>query len=314
MGRANGAPRGYNAAPVPAAIETSGLTKYYGKTPGILDLDLEVKTGEVFGFLGPNGAGKSTTIRTLLGFLRPTRGTARVFGTTDSLEIRRRTGYLPADLGFYPAMTGRQLVRFLGALRGFDKWQNVEALAARFSLDLDRRVGSYSTGNRRKVGIVQAFMHEPELLVLDEPTTGLDPLMQQEFFALIDEVRADGRTVFLSSHVLPEVERLADRVGIVRRSRLVMVEEVEALKKKALRRLEIVFARPADAAAFASLPGVREAVGTGHRVELTVEGSLDAVMRAAAEHGVVNVTTHDPDLEEVFMGYYKGDGGGGGAA
>jgi ABC-2 type transport system ATP-binding protein len=198
-------------------------------------------------------------------------------------------------------------VRFLGALRGFDKWKSIEALAERFSLDLDRRVGSYSTGNRRKVGIVQAFMHEPELLVLDEPTTGLDPLMQQEFFALIDEVRAEGRTVFLSSHVLPEVERLADRVGIVRKSRLVMVEEVEALKEKALRRLRIVFARPVDAAAFASLPGVREVAGTGRRLELAVEGPLDAVMRAAAPHGVVNVTTHEADLEEVFMGYYKGD-------
>ena len=290
-----------------AAIETSGLTKFYGKTPGIVDLDLVVHTGEVFGFLGPNGAGKSTTIRTLLRFLHPTRGTARVLGTDDSLEIRRRTGYLPADLGVYPAMTGRQLVRFLGALRGFDGWKNVEALAERFALDLDRRVGSYSTGNRRKVGIVQAFMHEPELLILDEPTTGLDPLMQQEFFALIDEVRAEGRTVFLSSHVLPEVERLADRVGIVRRSRLVMVEEVEALRSKALRRLEIAFAQSVDAATFASLPGVREAVGTGHGLVLAVEGSLDAVMREAARHGIVNLTSHEADLEEVFMGYYKDD-------
>jgi ABC-2 type transport system ATP-binding protein len=290
-----------------AAIETSGLTKYYGKTPGIIDLDLEVNVGEVFGFLGPNGAGKSTTIRTLLRFLHPTRGSARVLGTDDSLEIRRRTGYLPADLGLYGAMTGRQLVRFLGALRGFDRWKNVEVLAERFSLDLDRRVGSYSSGNKRKVGIVQAFMHEPELLVLDEPTTGLDPLMQREFFALIDEVRADGRTVFLSSHVLPEVERLADRVGIVRQSRLVMVEEVEALRRKALRRLQIVFAEPVDAAAFASLPGVREAVRIGPALELAVEGPLDAVMRAAAPHGVVNLTMHEADLEEVFIGFYEGD-------
>jgi ABC-2 type transport system ATP-binding protein len=290
-----------------AAIETSGLTKYYGKTPGILDLDLVVNTGEVFGFLGPNGAGKSTTIRTLLRFLHPSRGTARVLGTDDSLEIRRRTGYLPADLGLYPAMTGHQLVRFLGALRGFDRWSDVEALADRFSLDLHRRVGSYSTGNRRKLGIVQAFMHGPELLVLDEPTTGLDPLMQREFFALIDEVRAEGRTVFLSSHVLPEVERLADRVGIVRKSRLVVVEEVEALKRKALRRLQIVFAQPVEAAPFAALPGVREAISAGHALELAVEGPLDAVMRAAAPHGIVNVTTHEADLEEVFMGYYRGD-------
>ena len=289
-----------------AAIETFGLTKLYGKAPGILELDLEVHTGEVFGFLGPNGAGKSTTIRTLLGFLRPTSGRALVLGTNDSLDIRRRTGYLPADLGLYPSMTGRQLIRFLGSLRKFDNWARVDALAERLSLDLNRRISAYSTGNKQKVGIVQAFMHEPELLILDEPTTGLDPLMQKEFFALIDEVRADGRTVFLSSHVLPEVERLADRVGIVRESRLVLVEEISALKKKAVRRLEIVFAHAVDAAEFATLPGVREAVATGTRIMLTVEGALEAVMQRAAQHGIVNITTHQPDLEEVFMRYYTG--------
>jgi len=295
------------------AIETHGLTKYYRKAPGILDLDLEVRVGEVFGFLGPNGAGKSTTIRTLLDLLHPTRGSAELFGLDshrDSLAIRRRTGYLPADLAFYPSMTGRQTLGYLGALRRFDPWKNVELLAERFSLDLERRVGEFSTGNRQKLGIVQAFMHEPELLILDEPTSGLDPLMQQEFFKLIDEVSADGRTVFLSSHVLPEVERLADRVGIVRESRLVVVEEISALKTKARPRLEIVFAEPVDVAGFRGLPGVSSAESTneGHGVELHVEGSLDAVMRAAAELSIRSITSREADLEELFLAYYQEGG------
>jgi ABC-2 type transport system ATP-binding protein len=296
---------------VPDAIRTEGLTKYYGKTSGILDLDLEVRTGEVFGFLGPNGAGKSTTIRTLLGLLRPTSGRAELFGLDhrrESLTILRRIGYMPADLALYPEMSGRQLLRFLGSLRGFTDAKRVDGLAERLGLDLDRRVGSYSTGNRRKVGIVQAFMHDPELLILDEPTTGLDPLMQQEFFAMIDEARAAGRTVFLSSHVLPEVERLADRVGIVRESRLVVVEGIESLKSRALRRIDILFDGPIDAAEFEPLPGVRsvERSRNGHGLELQVEGSLDAVFRAAARHPVKDFVSREADLEEVFLAYYAG--------
>ena len=295
-----------------SAIVAEGLTKYYGKTPGIIDLDLEVHTGEVFGFLGPNGAGKSTTIRTLLDFLHATRGSARIFGLDthrDSLAIRRRVGYLPADLALYPEMTGRELLHYFGNLRGSHIDARAEALAERFELDLDRRNSDYSTGNRQKVGIVQAFMGDPELLILDEPTSGLDPLMQKEFNRLIDEVRDDGRTVFLSSHVLPEVERLADRVGIVRESRLVTVDTVEAIKNKALRRIEIRFGQPVDAAPFAAMPGVRSAEsGNGGRtLTISVAGKIDAVLRLASEHAIEDLRARDADLEEVFLAYYEGD-------
>jgi ABC-2 type transport system ATP-binding protein len=297
---------------VPDAIRTERLTKCYGKTPGILDLDLEVRAGEVFGFLGPNGAGKSTTIRTLLGLLQATSGRAFLLGLDhreDSLAIRRRTGHVAADLALYPDMTGRQLLRFLGALRGFDDTARMQRVADRLGLDLDRRVGSYSSGNRKKLGIAQAFMHEPELLILDEPTTGLDPLAQQEFFAMVDEVRKEGRTVFLSSHVLPEVERLADRVAIVRESRLVVVEDVEALKRKARRRVEILFAGRVDPAEFAAVAGVRAAGSTdeGHGVRLEVEGPLSEVFRVASRHEVRDLVSREADLEEVFLAYYGGD-------
>ena len=294
-----------------SAIATRGLTKYYGKAPGILDLDLEVRTGEVFGFLGPNGAGKSTTIRTLLDFLHPTRGSATIFGLDthrDSLAIRRRTGYLPADLALYPQMTARELLHHFGSLRGFDDWGRAQALADRFSLDLDKKNAAYSTGNRQKVGIVQAFMHDPELLILDEPTSGLDPLMQQEFYRLVDEVRANGRTVFYSSHILPEVERLADRVGIVRGSRLVAIDEVENLKAKAVRMVEIEFEDGDAAADFAALDGVASVVPTsnGRGVILEVTGSIDPVLRVAAQRPVREFVARDADLEKVFLAYYDG--------
>jgi ABC-2 type transport system ATP-binding protein len=291
------------------AIEAAGLTKLYGRTPGIVDLDLAVEVGEVFGFLGPNGAGKSTTIRTLLDFLHPTTGTARVLGLDthrDSLAIRRRVGYLPADLALYPEMTGREMLQFFGALRGANLDKSAEALAERFGLDLDRRNGDYSSGNRQKVGIVQAFMGDPELLILDEPTSGLDPLVQQEFYLLVDEVRSQGRTVFLSSHVLPEVERLADRVGIVRRSRLVAVETVESIKAKALRRIEIRFAEAVDAALFAALPGVQRSIGTpdGRGVTIDVAGTVEQVLRVASAHPIEDLRARDRDLEEIFLAYY----------
>jgi len=292
-----------------SAIVAEGLTKYYGTTPGIVDLELEVRTGEVFGFLGPNGAGKSTTIRTLLDFLHPSSGSARIFGLDshrDSLAIRRRVGYLPADLALYPELTGRELLHYFGALRGSTTDRSADALAERLGLDLDRRNGEYSSGNRQKVGIVQAFMHEPELLILDEPTSGLDPLVQQEFHRLIDEVRDAGRTVFLSSHVLPEVERLADRVGIVRESRLVAVDTVEAIKQKALRRIEIRFGEAVDAAPFAALPGVRSAESTpnGRGLTILATGEIDGLLRMASAHPIEGLRTHEADLEQVFLAYY----------
>ncbi|MFV1970907.1 MAG: ABC transporter ATP-binding protein [Acidimicrobiia bacterium] len=292
-----------------AVIETSGLTKFYGDAPGIIDLDLEVRQGEIFGFLGPNGAGKSTTIRTLLNFLIPTRGSGKVFGLDiqkDSVEIRRRTGYLPGDLAMYDRMTAREFLLYFANLRKMDTRKRVEELASRFELDLDRRIKDYSSGNRQKVGLVNALMHDAELLILDEPTGGLDPLMQQEFHELLEEVRDEGRTVFLSSHILPEVERLADRVGIVRDQRLVTVDSVEAFKGLSKATVTIRFASIPDPAAFASLESVTD-VDTrngGDTLVLTVEGTVDAVLKRAAAEEVLSISSRAGELEDVFLSYY----------
>jgi ABC-2 type transport system ATP-binding protein len=291
-------------------IETSGLTKYYGDTPGIIDLDLEVREGEVFGFIGPNGAGKSTTIRTLLNFLFPTRGSGSVFGLDiikGSLQIRARTGYLPGDLSMYETMTAREFLTYFANLRKMDTRVRMQELADRFELDLDRKIKDYSSGNRQKVGLVNAFMSDPELYILDEPTAGLDPLMQQEFQEMIREVRNDGCTVFLSSHILPEVERITDRVGIVREGRLIEVDTVEAFKAKAHRSVTIQFATPVDASLFASLPGVTAVEGRndGTILSLTVRGSIDTVVKEAATHDVLSISTGSGELEEVFLAYYS---------
>ena len=295
---------------MPLAIETQDLTKYYGKTRGIVGVDLSVQEGEVFGFLGPNGAGKTTTIRLLVDLLRPSQGWARVLGLdshADSVEINRRVGFLPGDVSLYDSMTGREFLTFFGHLRGMTDWDFGRALAARFDLDLDIKVGSYSSGNYQKLGLVQAFMHRPDLLILDEPTSALDPLVQQEFYLLLDETKAEGRTVFLSSHVLPEVERIADRVGIIRDGSLIVVEEVEALKARALRRMETQFAVPLPAGSFDGLSSVREARYQERSVELMVEGSIDDVVKAASVFEVHNIVSHEADLEEIFLQMYRGE-------
>ncbi|MEL6982371.1 MAG: ABC transporter ATP-binding protein [Actinomycetota bacterium] len=293
------------------AIRTLGLTKFYGRHRGVENVDLEVEQGQVFGFLGPNGAGKSTTIRLLLDLLRPTAGAASVLGLDprrDAVAVRSRVGYLPGDLSMYSAMTGRQLCRYFAALRGIDPPPKMESLAIRLDLDLDRKIGDYSTGNRQKVGLVQAFMHRPELLILDEPTSGLDPLMQQEFYALLDEVRDDGRTVFLSSHLLPEVEKVADRIAIIRDGEVVVVDDVATLKARAIRRMEIQFGTPPDPTPFGELDAVRriDRSDDGKTLMLVVEGSIDAVVKCAARSQVHNIVSHDGDLEDVFLDYYRG--------
>jgi len=288
-------------------IHIAGLTKFYGKQRGIVEVSLDVRPGEVFGYLGPNGAGKTTTIRTLLDFIRPTCGRAAIFGLDTrrhSRGIRQHTGYLPGELTLYGNLTGAELLQYLASLRSGVDWRYVEELAERLQCDLSRPIRSLSHGNRQKIGLIQAFMHKPELLILDEPTTGLDPLIQQEFYRLIAEVRAAGRTVFLSSHILPEVERVCDRVGIIREGRLVAVETVEALKARALRRLEIHFAAPVPKEAFAGATGVRDLVVEGNVLRCAVAGSLDALIKTAARFEVLNVISHEPTLEEVFLAYY----------
>ncbi|MFN8037955.1 MAG: ABC transporter ATP-binding protein [Acidimicrobiales bacterium] len=295
-----------------AVIATRALTKSYGRSRGVVDLDLEVDEGEVFGFLGPNGAGKTTTIRTLLDLLRPTSGTAEVVGLDsrrDSLEIRRRVGYLPGDLALYERLTGREHVEWLGELRGGLDQAALDGLVERFQVDLERPIAQLSKGNRQKIGLVQAFMHDAELLVLDEPTSGLDPLMQEEFHALLRETVAAGRSVFLSSHSLDEVQHVADRVGIIRDGQLVAVERVEELRARASRRVDVRFApgTPPDPHAFADLPGVSDVSVRGDLVSFSITGSIRPVLRAAADHEVVDLLSRPADLEEIFLTYYRGD-------
>ena len=290
-----------------SVVRAVGLTKYYGRQRGLLDLDLEVLAGEVFGYLGPNGAGKTTTIRLLLDCIRPTRGSVTVLGLDAhraSRAIRRRVGYLPGDLRLYDSLSGRELVSYFAALRGGVSQARVRELAERLECDLSREIRTLSTGNRQKLGLVQAFMSDPDLLVLDEPTNGLDPLVQQTFYGLLDEARAAGRTVFLSSHVLPEVERICDRVGILREGRLVAVERIADLRARAIRRLEIEFCREIPAHAFARVPGIRDVVVDGAVLRCTVLGSMDPVFKAANVYEIRTVSSTEPSLEEVFLAYY----------
>ena len=293
------------------AIETQGLTKHYGDVAALVDLDLEVIRGEVFGFLGPNGSGKTTMIRTILDEIRPTAGTASIVGLDshrDAVEIRRHIGYVPGDLALYPDLTGRDTITFFANLRGGVDWSVVERLAERFDADLAKKIGDLSTGNRQKVGLSQAFMNEPEVLIMDEPSVGLDPLVQREFHALVREVAAEGRSVFLSSHTLSEVQRVADRVGIIRHGRLAAVEALHDLRAKALRRVELDFAGPGGADRLRDVPGVRELEVTGDRVTVAFAGEIAALLGAlAGGPDLVDISTRDADLEEIFLTYYRDD-------
>ena len=310
--RAPPAPDGIQPGPMTpdGVIVTEHLTKSYGATRGIVDVSLTVEAGEVFGFLGPNGAGKTTTIRTLLDFIRPTSGRATVFGmesATSSVEIHRRVGYLPGEFVPYEHLTGREYLDFFAALRGGVDRELVDALADRLQSDLSAKVASLSHGNKQKLGVIQAFMHRPALLILDEPTQGLDPIMQQRFHELVLEARAAGQSVFLSSHDLPEVERVCDRVGIIRDGRLITVEDIGSLKTRAARELEIRFASPVPADAFTGLPGVRAVEVHGDVMRCTVVGTMDGVVKAAARFDVVDLTSHEPTLEDIFLTFYGSD-------
>jgi ABC-2 type transport system ATP-binding protein len=289
------------------AIRTERLTKFYGKSRGIVGLDLDVRPGEIFGYLGPNGAGKTTTIRLLLDLIRPTGGRAEVFGLDshrDGIAIRRRIGFLPGELRLYGSVSADELFSYFGHLR--HRFDPVDAARIAEALDLDttREIRTLSHGNRQKVGLVQALMGRPELVILDEPTQGLDPFVQQAFYRLLDEVRADGRTVFMSSHVLPEIERTCDRVGIVREGHLLAVESVADLKARALRRLELRFDTPVPAAAFVGVPEVRDVVVVGSVVTCTVAGPVAGLFRAASAFLLVDVISAEPTLEEIFLAYY----------
>jgi ABC-2 type transport system ATP-binding protein len=291
------------------AILTEGLTKHYGEVEALVDLDLEVKRGEVFGFLGPNGAGKTTMIRTILDLIHPTAGRSSILGLDshdDAVEIRNHIGYLPSDLSMYPNLTGRDMITYFANLRGGVDRQYVDDLADRLQADLSKKVGDLSSGNRQKVGLILTFMNRPQVLIMDEPSTGLDPLMQREFQMMMREVAEEGRTVFLSSHTLSEVQRVADRVGIIRTGHLVDVEFVDDLRSKAIRTVELQFDGPVEASVFESVPGVRDVEVASHHATMSFDGQMDTLLRTAAEHyTLVDVNTQEADLEEIFLEYYR---------
>jgi len=293
---------------VGAAIATTGLTKDYGMGRGLFDLDLDVRSGEVFGFLGPNGAGKTTTIRLLMGMIHPTRGSAAIFGLDcqrQSVDVKRKVGYLPGELPQFGGLRGSQVVAYLGGLRGGADAGQVASLAERFELDLGQRFREYSHGNKQKLALVLAFLYQPALLILDEPTSGLDPLNQREFYRLLKEVRARGATVFLSSHVLSEVEHVCDRVGIIRQGRLVKVAGLDELHRIRVHRVEIEFGEEPPALRIRSAAGVEQAQLDGRRLTCTVRGSFAPLMAAIAGCQVLNLVSHEPSLEEVFLAYYQ---------
>ena len=292
-------------------IDVEHLSKSYGRRRGVTDLTFSVIAGEIFGYLGPNGAGKTTTIRTLLDFIRPTSGRARVLGLdprNDPVEIHRRVGYLPGEFGLYERLTGLEYLTYLGSLRGGFDEPAVRDLSERFDLDLAARINALSHGNRQKLGLIQAFAHRPELVILDEPTQGLDPLMQQAFYRLLHETRDEGRTVFLSSHVLPEIERVCDRVGIIRDGRLAAIEDVGDLRLKQVRTLQFRFAEPPRPDLFAGIPGVAEVEAIGDQIRMMVTGPVDAVVKRAARFEVVDLVSHEPSLEDIFLTFYGGRG------
>lgn len=292
-------------------IHTEDLTKHYGDVKALVGLSLDIPAGEIFGFLGPNGAGKTTTIRTLLDEIRPTYGKASILGLdthNKSVEIRRHIGYLPGDLAMYPGLTGRDTLTFFANLRGGVDWSYVDSLAERFNADLSKKVGDLSSGNRQKVGLIQAFMNRPEVLIMDEPSTGLDPLMQREFQILLRETARDGCCVFLSSHTLSEVQHVAHRVGIIREGRLAAVEFISQLMNKSIRRIELDFDTPVDIGVFEAIPGTRDISVEDSRVILSYDGKIEDMLRVVMDkYELMDIRTQEADLEEIFLTYYRAE-------
>jgi len=294
------------------AIATYSLSKSYGSNRGIHDISLHVEHGEIFGFLGPNGAGKSTTLRTLLGFLRPTSGRSEILGLDShgkTVEIHRRLGNLPSEFNLEDRMTGAQLLRFFTDLRGATTTLDyAHELAERLQADLNRPMRRLSRGNKQKIGIIQALFHRPEVIILDEPTNGLDPLVQEEFLEILKETRAAGQTILFSSHILPEIERVTDRVGIIRAGELIAVEKPSTLTGRAFRYVRITFVDPLeseDLQRFANLPGIERFAAEGTTVTFRAHGSMDAIIQFASLHPVRQFDSERPSLEEIFLTYYS---------
>lgn len=295
-------------------VETHELTVYYGKHRGIIDVDLNIEEGEVFGFLGPNGAGKTTTQRVLMDVIRPTQGSASIFGLDcqkDGVAIRKRIGYLPGELSLYPSMKGRAFLHMIGSLQEKEIEPSYrQELYDRLNLNPSRKMKEYSHGNKQKIGIVAAFMGKPDLLILDEPTTGLDPLVQQVVMELVQDAKEDGRTVFFSSHILPEVQAVCDRVGIIREGQLVKTERVETLTKRQFKRVHLHFQTlpPADAFSF---EGVTETGRDGQVVMLELRGGLQQVLETSMPYGIQDIETPPVTLEEIFLAFYDRQNQGG---
>ncbi len=291
-------------------VEVDGLTRRFGSRRGVTDVSFVIAAGEVFGFLGPNGAGKSTTIRLLLGLYRADSGRMQVFGldpVADGVEIHRRVGYLPGELALYPRLTGQRHLDCVARIRGLTDFTYRDELVERFGAELDSPVHTLSKGNRQKIGLVLAFMHKPELLVLDEPTAGLDPLLQEEFIKLVRETAADGRTVFLSSHELDEVQRLVDRLAIIKDGRMIVTDTIEHLRRKAPRTVELHFDHPVDDTRFDGLDGVRVLDSTPDRITLALTAPIGPLLRVAADLEPVDMTARAADLDELFLDYYRKD-------
>jgi ABC-2 type transport system ATP-binding protein len=291
-------------------IQVNGLTKHYGSNRGIIDVTFEISEGEVFGFLGPNGAGKTTTMRTLMGLLHATTGHASIAGLdcwSQATRVKKQVGYLPGEFAFDPGLRGAQIIEYLGHLRGGVDQTYLGQLVERLGFDPSKRFSEYSHGNKQKLGLVQAFMHKPHVLILDEPTSGLDPLNQQEFYKMVGEVRTEGRTVFLSSHILPEVEHTCNRVAIIREGRLVKTDHVSTLKEIRQHDVEISFADLASVEWFKNVASVVSVTqgADEHSLQLNVQGELTQIIHIASQHSASNIVTREPSLEEVFLRFYE---------
>jgi ABC-2 type transport system ATP-binding protein len=288
-------------------IETQNLTKYYGKARGIIDIDLQIEPGEIFGFIGPNGAGKSTTIRTLLGLIFPTSGSGRIFGldiVKDSKEIKKQIGFMPSEVHYYEKMDVHELLRYSANFYETDCESRIVELAHTFDLDLERKIIDLSRGNQKKVSILQSLIHQPPLLILDEPTSGLDPLMQAKFFDILKEENRKGTTIFFSSHTLSEVQKMCRRVGIIKNGRIVAVEDIETLRKKQLRKIQIEFTHPTKTDEI-DCPGIIDPTPERNNLFFLFSGTMNDLLRALDGKDIEDLIIEEPTLEEIFMHYYS---------
>lgn len=291
------------------AISLQKLTKHYGASRGVTDLTLNVEKGEVFGFLGPNGAGKTTTIRMLMDFIRPSSGTAQVLGfdsQKESTQIHKRVGFLAGDMEMDPRMTGKQYLEYVANLRGGVAWSTIQSLIDRLECETEKKIGKLSRGNKQKIALVSALMDDPDVLILDEPTSGLDPLMQQEFNTIIAEHRAKGKTAFVSSHVLSEVEQICDRIGFIREGKLIDVKPLRELTRQPFKDVSALFTTKPKKSDFESIAGINDLKIDGKKLQCKISGDITPIVRALGAYKLADLTIHDANLEDIFISMYEG--------